>query len=263
MTYLTTRRLAEIDRLLSDRDRAIIQSVGALRLASGEQLRRLYFAEVASRDGGRRSNQLALSHLVKIGALKRLERRIGGKKNGSDGYVYGLGAAGARLVLGDSSALPRRTHEFGGPFVAHTLACSQVYVELVHAAKHGQVEVLDFQSEPDSWRKRLGPSGSLVTLRPDGFVRLGLGQLERHWFIEVDRGTENQPTIARQGRAYLDHFQSGAEAEIMPRVAWLTTSAERATQLTRTLHRLGGIAQQLFVVGQIDDAVSTLLEVRS
>lgn len=265
MSYLTARRLADLEQRLSDRDRLIIETVGLLRLVSGEQLRRLLFAQTTSLDGGRRSSQLSLSQLVKLGVLTRLERRIGGKKNGSEGYVYGLGPAGQRCARRDAGQgqRARLIHEFGGPFVAHSLACSEVYVGLRESERRGDIEVLAYQSEPNCWRQRLGPLGVPITLRPDGFAQLGLGEIERHWFVEVDRGTENQSTIARQGRAYLDYYQSGAETGVMPRVAWLTTTPGRADRLSNTLHGLGGVAKELFVAGRLDHSTDILAGGRS
>ncbi len=264
MTYLTANRFALIERTLAERDRQILHLLAELRLASGEQLRRVFFvADGAGKTGAKiRSCQIALNNLTSLGLLTRLARRIGGKRGGSAGYVYALTGAGKKFVLrqrGGPAVRTRTSPEFAEQFALHTLACTEVYVRLVEGVRHGEAELIAYESEPACWRQRVGGFGRPITLRPDGFARIGIGEVERHWFIEVDRGTENQIAIARQGKAYLAYHQSGAEERVMPKVMWLTISSERADLMRKTLHRLGGASEELFEVGELDDAASLLI----
>lgn len=264
MTYLTASRFALIERTLAERDRQILHLLAELRLASGDQLRRVFFVDG---DAGKpnakiRSCQIALNNLTSLGLLTRLARRIGGKRGGSAGYIYALTGAGKKFVLrqqGGPAVRTRTAPEFAEQFALHTLACTEVYVRLVERVRQSKAELITYESEPACWRQRVGGFGRPITLRPDGFARIGIGDIERHWFIEVDRGTENQTAIARQGKAYLAYHQSGAEDRVMPKVMWLTVSAERAAQMRRTLHRLSGAAEELFEVGELDDAAGLLL----
>jgi hypothetical protein len=260
MTYLTSTQLASIDERLTDRDREIVREVGRLRLLSHGQLRRLFFADGA-RSGGLRVGQRRLAQLVALGVLARLERRVGGVRAGSEGFVYTLGPAGQKLLRrwnGQPSGKTRAVHEPGGPFVAHTLACSELFVTLVEAERAGDLELLEHRAEPDCWRHFIGSFGGGLSLRPDGFIRLGVGTRELLWFVEIDRATESLTAIRRQGRAYLDYYASGAEGEVMPRVAWLTPDIRRANGLRGALHELGGISDQLFMAGPHDAGLALL-----
>lgn len=261
MTYLTARRLASIDEHLTSRDREIVREVGRLRLLSHGQLRRLFFAAGdGTRSTGLRVGQRRLAQLVDLGVLARLDRRVGGVRAGSEGFVYGLGPAGHKLLRrwrGTGTGKPRGD-EPGGPFVAHTLACSELCVALVEAHRADRLELLEHQAEPACWRIRIGPYGQPLSLRPDGFVRLGVGTRELLWFVEMDRATESLTAIRRQGRAYLDHYTSGAEADVMPRVAWLAPDDRRADRLRTALHELGGVSSELFMAAPQAAALALL-----
>ncbi len=254
MTYLTSRMLEQLDGRLSDRDRDLVRQVDRLRLVSGGQLRRLAYADLELR-----SAQRQLKRLVELGLLTRLERRIGGVRAGSDGAIYELALGGQRLLSHWATATgkARTSPEPGQRFVAHTVAASEVYVRLVEADQSGGLELLEHQAEPTAWRSRVGPYGQVAWLRPDGFVRLGLGTRELWWFIEVDQATESLSVIRRQASAYLAHYQAGVEP-VMPRVAWLAPTQRRAALLLGALHGLGDVAAELFVAGCQDDVVAVL-----
>ncbi len=264
MNYLTESRMAVIEQTLSERDQRILLLLAELRLMSGDQLRRTFFdGDVGRSESAKgRACHRALAYLTRIGLLATLVRRIGGKRGGSSGHIYTLTGAGKKFVLRQKSgpvARARTSPEFAEQFALHTLACSEVYVRLVESVRQSEAELIAYESEPACWRQRVGGFGRPVTLRPDGFARIGTGEIERHWFIEVDRGTENQTTIARQGKAYLAYHQSGAEDRVMPKVMWLTISSERADLMRKTLHCLGGAAEELFEVGELDDAAGLLI----
>ena len=262
MTYLTANRLGALDQRLTERDRQLVRAVGRLRLVSHDQLRRVFFTAIGGeRSAGVRVSQRRLGRLVELAVLARLERRQGGVRAGSDGFIYGLGPAGQKLLQrwnGESLSKTRPLHESGGPFVAHTLACSELFVTLVEADRAGQLDLLEHQAEPDTWRTRIGPSGQPLSLRPDGFVRLGIGARELFWFIEIDRATESLTAVRRQGRAYLDYYHSGAAADVMPRVAWLAPDHRRADGLRRALHDLGDVSPELFAAAPQTAALALL-----
>ena len=73
--------------------------------------------------------------------------------------------------------------------------------------------------------------GKSDTLRPDLHLILSRDDLEYHWWIEVDLGTEYQRAVEEKCQRYLAYWQSGQhpdEGDVFPRVAWLTTSPARA-----------------------------------
>ncbi len=126
---VTNDRIDQIRDEMSYRDQVIVQAVIDLRLLSGAQVRRLCFGDgpAATRAANR-----ALKRLVDWGVLERLQRRIGGVRAGSAGFVYRLDRAAYRLFG------VRGTKRYGEPtygFVAHTLGIAEVLVTLTEQAR--------------------------------------------------------------------------------------------------------------------------------
>jgi hypothetical protein len=210
-----------------------------------------------------RRTRALLQRLFEHKLVVRLERRVGGRHAGSSGFVYGLSGRGqAALGIGGVfGGKRRRAWEVKPDFLRHTLAISETYVSLVEAGRRGEVELLDFEAEPASWRRFTGAGGEVVSLRPDAFLRLGIGALERSVFLEVDLATESAGTIFRKGAAYVSYWRSGLEQaahEVFPSVAWLTKTEKRAHQIIAALTRLPEEAHRLFEVALLNDAISTL-----
>jgi hypothetical protein len=105
-----------------------------------------------------------------------------------------------------------------------------------------------------------------LTLKPDAYVKLGIGDYEYSWLIEIDMATESLPTIERKSRRHLDYHRSGTAQRttgVAPRVLWITPDSERAEAIEAVLRRLPDEAQRLFAVTTAADAVSFLIgEVR-
>lgn len=258
---LTRQRVLQVEQALTARERAIVESVALLGLMTGEQLRQLYFTNQSTLKSSKRSSQQSLRSLAQSEVLARLERRVGGVRSGSAGYVYALGRAGHQIVRrwkNETNRRSRRTHEPGEAFVEHRVACAQIFVELHLDQKRGGLRLEQYQGEPDCWRQRIGPFGKPLVLRPDGFARLAADDRLLHWFIEMDLATESQTVIAKKGRAYLDHYASGAEPDVMPRVIWVAPTRERAKRIRSTLHALGGPATELHIVNIRERAIQTM-----
>lgn len=238
--YLTPSQLRRLDQQLTTWDRDIVRSVDRLRLVSGGQLMRLWFADPqsssASPSSRARSARRALQRLTSMGMLRRLERRVGGVRAGSDGFIYEVDQAGQRLSAfwrGDGLARTRPAHEPGVQFAEHQLATSEVYVRLAEAAGSDGFEIVGWQSEPAAWRPFLGAMGARQVLKPDAYVVLACGDEELVWFVEVDRGTVSAAALRRQLAAYVAFWQSGHPGEtVMPRVLWLVPNDARAERLT-------------------------------
>jgi hypothetical protein len=243
---------------MPEREREITETVARLRLVAGSQLARLFFTNSGKAASRERSSRRVLNRLCGQHVLTRLERRIGGVRAGSAGHVYGLGPIGKRLDAfwqGEGLRRVRATNEPGAPFVRHTLAVAEQYVRLVEAERTGNCELLSFESEPACWRAFHGPHGALLTLKPDAYVRLGVGEFEQRSFLEVDCGSEGRGALARKCRAYTSYYQSGqeqAETSIFPRVVWLTTTQARVRLLTEVCAELPAEYWPLFVVGTFD-----------
>jgi hypothetical protein len=103
--------------------------------------------------------------------------------------------------------------------------------------------------------------GARRLLKPDLFIRIGAGQQEDRWMVEVDLGSESGRTIARKAALYAQHYRSGAEQHehgVYPRVLWTVPDAHRAEQIESVLDRTPEQVRRLFSVRAFDEAVSYL-----
>src|SRR3954447_18564158 len=82
---------------ISERDASVIRATQKCRVLSGQQVQRLHFAGLAP-VSAERTRRRVLSRLVSWRVLATLERRIGGVRAGSDGLLFTLDTAGARLL---------------------------------------------------------------------------------------------------------------------------------------------------------------------
>jgi hypothetical protein len=245
---------------LSERDMSVIQQVADLRLMSARQIQAIHFpsSEHRSESAATRARQRVLARLCRDRLLTPLERRVGGVRAGSAGLVLALGPVGQRVLI--SGGPRRRAYEPTMRFFDHTLAIAQLAVDLTLAARHGLVELLALQAEPESWREFAAMSGRRW-LRPDAFVVVGNREYELRWFIEVDRASESLPVIVRKCRLYADYYQSGTEQAkhgVFPRVCWVVPDGPRAERLREAIARERRLPEGLFVVTTSDQAVSVL-----
>jgi hypothetical protein len=234
--YATKKRIAHLEETLSPRERAIVDTLDRLRVATTEQLRRIHFADLTPRSAARQAPAL-LGSLVSRQVVVKLERQVGGVRAGSKAAVWSLDTAGQRLA---SSCGPAGGHHRRRPwtpslsFLAHRLAVSEVFAGLSERQQAGAVDVLDCDAEPLSWRRFTSAHGGTVYLKPDAFVRLGVGEVERGAFVEIDRATEARSTLAVKLRAYRQYWETGREQErrgYFPRVVFAVPSDARKAVL--------------------------------
>jgi protein involved in plasmid replication-relaxation len=266
MSRVSAAGLLRLANDLGEGERTAVDIVARLRLVSHAQLAALLApahpqASVASTA---RAVRRTLARLTGLGVLARLERRVGGVRAGSAGYVYYLGPVGQRLIAyweGRGLIRGRFRPEPGGRYVRHRLAVSELYVQLRLADRAGELDLLAFEAEPDCWRRSLDGFGGSVLLKPDAFVRLGVGAYEDRCFVEVDLGTESRSVIASKVQAYLDYFHAGAEqAEhgVFPRVVLLTNTEVRRAVLVDVVTRLPAEYWELFTIATLDRALEVL-----
>lgn len=255
--YLTAARIAELESKLSDRDLAVIRELAALRFASGSQLTRLCFARPDRADT--RAARRTLRRMAQLEAIERLPRAIGGQRTGSESFNYHLAPAGQRLSMERGwlpQGRPRRPSLPGRLFVRHALDVAELHARLVAAARAGRFELLQRDAEPACWREAAG-----FVLKPDTFIRLGAGNYELVFFIEVDRGTEGSGAIRRQLGRYLSYHRSGqeqAEHGVFPKVLWLAPDARRVEAIAEQVASLPAAEQELFAAAHFDDAFGAI-----
>jgi hypothetical protein len=263
MTGLTRSHLIQLADQLNDRERSVLETVERFRLLRGDQLRRLFFNDIASDAGSARLCRRSLARLAEAGLLTRLERRVGGTRAGSSGHVFAITASGRRLnayCSGTGMPSNRGVHEPGHQFVAHTLAIVDLYVAHVEAERAGTLELLAFETEPGCWRTFNAVLGAARTLKPDAHVRLGVGDYEYASFVEVDCGTEGKGALLGKAHVYLSYYRSGreqAQQGLFPKVVWIAATESRARFLGELLRALPD-GDRLFAAATPEEAVGIL-----
>lgn len=254
------RGLAEVKGSLVDRDWAILHSLEQLHFLTTRQVQRLHYpAGVFTPLSAPRSARRDLGRLHDLRLVSHLERRIGGLRAGSASLVWTLDGLGARL-LGHGTR--RRSHEPSRLHLEHVLDVAELVVQLQEAARNGLVEVLELETEPDCWRIIPTAHGGRLTLKPDLRLGLGVGEQELHWFVELDRGSEHRPVLARKCQAYLTAWRSGreqAEHGVFPRVLWVVPDTARVQVIQSVVHSLPTVPTGMFLTTTPDVALTALL----
>lgn len=251
--YATRGRAAALAQRLSERDLAILDTVDAFRVATGPQLEALHFADLSDRTRARRRRDV-LARLARDDALERLDRRIGGVRAGSAGYLYVLGTLGQRILHPERR--PRAVIDRHWHYLLHALATLDARVHLAEAEADQRLRVADFVVEPDCWhRSALGQ-----TLKPDALTIVEHQQGTDYVWLEIDRATERPHTLRRKLREYTTAFNRGEaleRAHVFPRVIWVVPSEERAAQL----HALceASAVPNLFAVCLVEDLAATIV----
>lgn len=263
---ITTDRLQQIADRLSEQDWQALSFVAASRLVSGKQLvRGVWMADRDTQPSQARIARRAIKRLSDWRVIDALPgRTVGGLHGGSDTIVYGVGAAGARL-LAIRGQHQSRLGTPGARYVAHTLAATQVVVDLRAAAARAALDVIEVQQEPRCWRSFLAGMGARLSCKPDLFVRVAAhgSSYESHWMVEVDMATEASTTIRAKACRHLDFFRSGSEP-VHPRVLWAVPDERRSEQITAILAGLPADAKRLFAACLQDQVVEQLVsEARS
>jgi hypothetical protein len=248
------------------RDREVVEAAARLTVVSGAQINELFFSDIANEATRARRARRVLGRLVERRVLDQLERRAGGSGGGSSSWIYALGPAGRRIVAyWDGEGLPRsRTaHEPSVAWTAHRLAVGDLYVQLRRAEALGRVELMAFDAEPVCWRPYTRLGGVSGVLKPDAFVRVGLGVYEDAYFAEVDLGSERRGQLLRQHRAYGEYFRSGVEQSntgVFPAVVWIVPDAKRVALFEDIARGLSEQVRRLFSISTSADVLDLLCD---
>lgn len=255
---ITARAVAATQAQLVANDYQLIEHLATAKLLTGKQLRILSSATTVYE---RRSLQRRLLRLTELRVMARLDRRVGGARAGSDSYVYALDVVGQRIVDDEPRRQWRKPWTPSIRILAHALAVSDLYVELMQAERNQDLELLHFAAEPACWRSFVGPGGAHLTLKPDAHVVLGIGETEQHAWIEMDRATESLTWITEKAKTYARYFATGKEQTrfgVFPRCLWIAPDQNRADGLTDALSRLPPDHWQLHHVTTTNGALEAL-----
>jgi len=218
---LSRRKLERMAEASSPRDLDVLITLGDCRYATTSQLTRLHFTDNATPKAATRSANRALAKLQEQKLISSLDRRIGGMRAGSSDFVWSLTSGGSRLLNleTDQDTEPRRwRHDPSPRFVEHTLAITELYVQL-HGIDGISLGLAHF--EPLCWRDRL---------KPDMFAITSDGEYEDHWFFELDLATEAPVRIIQKCELYEEYYRSGGE-EVFPLVVWIVPDKKRQETL--------------------------------
>lgn len=235
LDYLTTHR----DHL-SDRDHTILADLERIRVLTGAQLQRLWFADIAQSSRAR-DRRRVLARLVHHGFVSTLDRRIGGVRAGSAGHIYRLTPTARRLFEMQREQPTRRARTPGTPFLNHALAVSDIYVMLIEASRINNFRVSTFDTEPACWH----PAENGSYLKPDAYLVLATPTYRDCWWLEIDRATESKPRIKRKIRSYIDHLTTGGTGPdgIPPRILFTTPDTARRNTISKVITILAAEAR--------------------
>ena len=259
---------SDVDALkdnLTDRDYEVIKDVDKFRLLTTKQIQRLHFDPFhPTPAASARACNRTLSRLRDTRVLKTLQRRIGGVRAGSAGFVWYIGPAGERLLQSLEVPMPSGRRNYREPsrhFVEHTLAIADLAVRVVEAERRGALELLEIQSEPASWQQSLSSFGTTQTLKPDLRLVTAQGDFENHWFIELDMASEHMPVILRQCAAYEAFRATGryqATCGLFPAVLWVCPTVARAEAIRAAVAATPGLDPALFTTCANPDTLALL-----
>lgn len=256
-------RLVDVDRELSEREHAVLGSIGQLRFLTTRHVTRLHFHDTTSSVtdvAARRRAQRCLARLADERLIEHLPRPIGGVRGGSAATVWRLASAGARLLdIGRDRREPALSR------LAHVLEAAELVVQLHEHARCGAFAVRSIEAEPECWRPYQDAYGRHRLLKPDLRVSLVVANgIELHSWIEVDRATENHGRLTRKIGAYLVAWRHGAEqaqAGVFPAVFWLVPDQARATQIEQIWRETAGVPDGMFEAATLDQAINILARV--
>ncbi len=249
---LGSHNLPTLGTMLSERDHKILRLVWEHRFVTTRQIQRVLFWQHATTDSGTRACNRVLTRLREHRFLHRLDRPIGGVRGGSGAFVWCVGPAGDRIMRAEpDTARTKRTRPFAPTplFLDHTLAVTEVRVQLEEAAHRGDRELLSVETEPATWRTFTARDGSAQVLKPDLRAVTAVGDYEDHWFLEVDLGTESIPALIRKCLTYQRYKDSGSEHArlgLFPAVVWLIGDPRRRERLLAAVRADRRLEDRLF-----------------
>lgn len=260
-------QLAAVAARLSPRDYKILEATESARFITTKQLEALIFTGHASKASASRTSRRVLERLHREHLIDTLERRVGGVRAGSAGYIWHLTATGARLlayVAGEGG--PRRFHEPSQRLLDHCLMIVDIHLRLRTGLAAHNIELTHVAFEPDTWRRFTALGGEPKLVRPDlaaiTTATTDDGQVDDYWLLEADNGTEHPPTVVRACQRYLAYFATGVEQaryEVLPRVVWVVPHDRRQAKLDEAFNA-AGLDRRLFRITTLQDLPALIAE---
>ncbi|MDB9846210.1 replication-relaxation family protein [Acidimicrobiales bacterium] len=243
---------------LSQRDVAVLTTLREFRLGTIAQLHLMHFHGHASPATAKRVTRRVMTRLMRHGLVDRLERRIGGVRAGSAGFIFRLSPVGYRVV-GDQTR--KRRWEPTAHHVHHTLAITELAAQMFERSRVSGWAVEKMQAEPMCWRSFGAVNQSL--LKPDLHLVVANDDFELSWFVEIDLATESGTVLTRKLTTYSQYWRSGEEeanSGVFPRVLWIAPDKTRADFIERVIRSDRAIEPGLFMVTTTEVALDVLTD---
>lgn len=251
--------------ILMPRDVAVLEDVLKYRFLTTSQIETLRAND--PKEERRFASRLTLTRRLKLLFHHRYLRRIPRPlAQGSREPVYFIDVEGARTLAGTHGEVkvspPSRLPAL--PALEHQLGVVQARLSLSVAATRQPGDALlewlpgervRFQAMVEEPGRRR----QTVTIIPDGAVTIRIGKQRHYGFLEEDRGSETQGTIAAKCRAYLIYWESGGFARDFNvpvrlgfRVLFVAPAPRRAQTILKAIGTLSG-PHELFRVALTED----------
>lgn len=242
---------------ITPRDRAIIRAVYQFRLLSAHQIEALLF-QSEKPNGKRTVCQRRLQLLFHHGFLDRLPTPVM-LGEGRQPYVYVLDKKGADLLANEMDmdraelGWKPKYNALSPSFINHSLLVNDVLLVFTLLAEAGHWKLKQWLSDRDfstaAYQDKVPyrtQGMHKMRIFPDGYFRLSLPDVEQdtHFFLEVDRSSENNQTWQDKMKAYYQFRQNGFSERYYEtknfRLLAVVNSPNRLVNLKRTTERAGG-----------------------
>lgn len=274
-TRVGHRQLQAITDQLDATDRELLALLAMHRFATTRQL-----AEITNFDNRYISERSALRQTTRhlnrhrrLSLVDHLERRIGGVRAGSTGYIWYLTEPGHRMLRilhppssSDTGSMTRQRRHTSPSytFLAHALATTETRLIIQHAIQAAGGSLTLVRTEPDCWRTWLDPGGGTRWLKPDlEVITRTAGGDEDHWLLEIDLGTENPARLIAKCHDYQTHFNTGvhqARYGYYPQVVWVMNEQRRAEWLRQHIVDDPRLMIALFEVIGSEEGLATIVQ---
>lgn len=256
---ISQRYLYHGDKPMTNQHFEILQFLADARLATSSQLARLFFAESPTHRSQIRRSNLATKQLKEAGLIYHQPRKIGGWTRGSSSYIWSLTYKGWKKLKEVNSSISLRFRnrvDFSQNHVEHTLAITEIFVELKELERLGKIKLEEFHYEPKSWRYYSDIGGSSLVLKPDAFAKIKVGEYEDFYFFELDRSSESLTRIVNTCKKYIHYYNTGIEQrvnDIFPFVLWIVPDERRKENISNAIHLKLNNFWQMFQVVTLDE----------
>jgi hypothetical protein len=209
------------------RDADILTGVAAFGALTTAQVRALYFHELKSDS----PCTTALRRLVAAGMLAKVTIRFPLKDRGAPMSCFQIGPNGWKSFYSKRFTPIRDQMK-----LMHTLAVADAHIATVQLERAGEIEILEYANEPDTWIE-LGGS----ELRPDMYHDLHLIKAKQRvvYWIEVEESRKSQPKLIKKLHAYkrAERDSGRYPGDKFPQVMVLATTPERLRDIRSALKK--------------------------